>query len=241
MTEQAREIAKYLKGRRIAYCPPFAPMHLLVPEMENGKYLIRHIDVDEEQVKKAKLFSIMGFEYREYYDFEPGRYVQLVRDPGEHDGCIVMSDTPMERRTNLRVLQLAKGDVLIAGLGIGMILYPILNKPDVDSVTVVEIERSITSMMHKTIVQWAKDAGKGLRIINDDIELFDHQEKKYDTIYFDIWDEISGDNWEQMKRLTNRFKYRRKPGGWMGAWRKADMRESATGHYRSDHKEGFAK
>lgn len=235
------DIEKYLKKNRVAYCPPFVPMHLLVPEMSNGKYLIRHIDVDEEEVKKAKLMSIMSFEYGEFYDFEPGTYVQLVRNPGERDGAIVMSDTPMERRTNRRILELAKGEVLIAGLGIGMILYPILQKPEVDRVTVVEIERDVTSMMYKTVVQWAKDAGKGLRIINDDIELFDHQEKKYDTIYFDIWDEISGDNWKQMKRLTKRFKYRRKPGGWMGAWRKAEMRQYATGHYRSDYREGFVK
>jgi spermidine synthase len=224
---------------RIAYCPPFTPMHTLIPESKSGEYEIIHFEVNEEDVKKAKFHSILAFEYGEFYDFEPGKYVQLQRQNGGID--IVMSDTPMERRTNLRVLKLAKGDVLIAGLGIGMILYPILNKPEVESVTVVELERDVIRLMKPLITKWAVEADKCLRIINDDIELFDHEDRKWDVIYFDIWDEISGDNWEQMKRLTKRFKYRRKPGGWMGAWRKADMRHYATGRYRSDQKEGFVK
>jgi len=61
----------------------------------------------------------------------PGRYARL------HVGhVLMMSDTDMERRSNVQVVQQARGHVLIAGLG--MILHPILAKPEVTRVTVVE-------------------------------------------------------------------------------------------------------
>lgn len=54
------------------------------------------------------------------------------------NGRLVMSDTRMEHTTNWEVVHEAKGHVLIAGLGLGMILHPILAKEEVLSVTVVE-------------------------------------------------------------------------------------------------------
>lgn len=228
------------------YCPPFTPMIELVPEMEYENYRIAHIDVTEEDVEMVQLRSILGYEYREYYDFEPGRYVQLQKIyPGKNGHqfySIMMSDTPMERRTNERVVRLAKGDVLIAGLGIGMILYPMIQKDEVHSIIVVEKAEPIIEMVGPLAYKWARKAGKKFDVVHADIfDLALSQNIKWDVIYFDIWSEVSGDNYDDMKRLTAKFKYRRNSGGWMGAWRKADMRESATGHYRDDHDEGFVK
>ena len=36
---------------------------------------------------------------------------------------LMMSDTPMERESNQKILDMAYGDVLIGGLGLGMILF----------------------------------------------------------------------------------------------------------------------
>ena len=45
----------------------------------------------------------------------PGRYARLFVN-----GTMFMSDTPMERNTNYAVVRNAHGNVLIAGLGIGL-------------------------------------------------------------------------------------------------------------------------
>ncbi len=54
----------------------------------------------------------------------PGRYVKLIADK-----ALQMSDTDMEWRTNGKFLYAATGDVFIAGLGIGLVIVPLLNKP----------------------------------------------------------------------------------------------------------------
>lgn len=54
------------------------------------------------------------------------------------NGRLMMSDGPYERRTNYAVVRAATGNVLIGGLGIGMILKPILCNPDVTHVVVIE-------------------------------------------------------------------------------------------------------
>jgi hypothetical protein len=63
----------------------------------------------------------------------PGTYACL-----RVNGRLMMSDTRMEHYTNYKVVREARGNVLIAGLGLGMILHPILAKKEVLSVTVIE-------------------------------------------------------------------------------------------------------
>lgn len=48
-------------------------------------------------------------------------------------GRIMMSDTRHEKITNYDVVRHARGHVMLAGLGLGMIAHPILAKPEVAS------------------------------------------------------------------------------------------------------------
>ena len=53
------------------------------------------------------------------------------------------------------------------------------------------------------------------------------QEIKFDTIYFDIWTNIGGDNYPQMKELHRKFrKYLNKNdiNKWMSSWRYDDCK-----------------
>ena len=72
----------------------------------------------------------------------PGKYVRLT-----HNGSVVMSDTSMEKRTNSRFCTDAHGDVLIGGLGIGMILLSIQDKQSVKSITVIEKHQEVIDMV----------------------------------------------------------------------------------------------
>ncbi len=229
------------RGTGGVYCPPFTSMIDLFPkELQEGGFAIKHNVLDEEFVKHEKLMSSINFSgYLETCDLEPGIYVTLHKSYSKNDGddrcALVMSDTPMERRTNRAFVDVAKGDVLIAGLGIGMVLPPLLNKDSVQSVTVVELEGDIIKMVEPAFRPLAKKSGKTLTIV--EASIFDWTLPKgamWDTIYFDIWSDICGDNWSEMKTLNRKFSRRLNDGGWKGAWRKADMRYLDTGVWRDD-------
>ena len=58
-----------------------------------------------------------------------------------------MYDTYHERIMNEIAVTQATGDVLIGGLGLGMILHPILAKPEVCSVTVLENSEHVAALV----------------------------------------------------------------------------------------------
>jgi spermidine synthase len=129
-----------------------------------------------------------------------------------------MSDTWMEQRSNMDVYLHAKGDVLIAGLGIGMILLAIQDKPDVRSVTVVEKQAEVIELVKPQLPIDGK-----VVIVNQDIHDF-QPVKRYETIYFDIWDEISRDNLKEMNKLHKKYRKWLMDGGWISSWRRNDCR-----------------
>lgn len=147
---------------------------------------------------------------------EPGDYVKLIVD-----GTLMMSDTPMERRTNREFLKNAKGDVMIAGLGIGLILHNLREKVKegiVTSITVYEKYRDVASL----VCPYYRDLP--LKVIEADILTYKpRKDEKYDTIYFDIWPDINTDNLEDIKLLHNRWKNHKRPGGWMDSWVKEKL------------------
>lgn len=132
------------------------------------------------------------------------------------DGNLMMSDTDMENETNYEIMNKANGDVLIAGLGIGLILLPLFESKDVRSLTVIEKFQDVIDLVHPAY------KNKKLKVICADI--FEWRPSKgvvYDTIYFDIWPNICTDNLIQIQRLHNAFKFklnRKNPRAWMDSW-----------------------
>lgn len=125
-----------------------------------------------------------------------GRYVRLI-----HGSECVMSDTPMEKRTNREFVENAHGNVLIGGLGIGLILLAIQDKEDVNQITVVEKNKEVIELVGNQLPLNSK-----VHIVNDDV--FEYKPLfKYNTIYMDIWNYINEDVYnEQMKPLISRYR-----------------------------------
>ena len=136
----------------------------------------------------------------------------------------VMSDTAMERRTNTPFFLNAKGDILIAGLGLGVIIMPIQDLPEVKSITVIERSSAVIELVTTQLPLNDK-----VTVIYDDIFKWKPKRRtRYDTIYFDIWDAICGDYYEAMRLLRKRFRtYKRDKDSWLGHWREEDMRIAA--------------
>lgn len=130
-----------------------------------------------------------------------GKYISLVDTKDPFNGCI-MSNTPMEKRTNRDILGRAHGDVFIVGLGIGLIVLPIQEKEEVKSITILEKHPEIIELVGKQL-----PLNEKVRIIQGDA--FGYQfpkEVRFDCIYFDIWNYVNSDIYKEMKELKKRFR-----------------------------------
>jgi len=181
----------------------------VVPEGQRGCARIVHVKVD----KLSAIMSTMRGS-----PLSPGRICQLlVRNQ------LAMSDGENEFRTNQLVGWKARGDVLIAGLGIGMIVLPIMAKPEVRTITIVEKEPDVRALVEGPIRRALGDRAAALRVETADI--FDWKPTgQFDTIYFDIWNEMSTDDLPTITKLKRQYRKALRPGGWMGAWNENELK-----------------
>lgn len=129
------------------------------------------------------------------------------------DGQLWMTDAEFECRTNNAFVWEAKGDVLIAGLGLGLILNPVLKKESVTSVTVLEISPDVVAMIGP-LYQHSK-----LTVIHADVKVWSLPKRSFDFIYFDIWADVpNSDNREEITALKRRYRASLKTGGRTRAW-----------------------
>lgn len=192
---------------------------------KKGLAEIEKFTITEEGAKKANISYMFGGDYA-LQRVSVGDYVKLTVG-----GMLMMSDTPMERRTNREFIDKARGDVMIAGLGIGLILEnlkPKVESGEVKSIVIYEKFQDVIDLVYPIY------SNMPLEVRHEDILTYKPPKgEEYDTIYFDIWPDISTDNLPEMALLHQRWKNRRREGGWMGSWmrdflvrrRKAEQRE----------------
>ena len=189
----------------------FPRMATLIPEGKRGSAEVRHVTASTHDSQMSALKG--GANY-----IQPGTYAQLWVN-----GKLMMSDTRYERISNLEVVRQAHGKVLIAGLGLGMILKPILAKPSVTSVWVMEKEDDVIGLIWPHVEHPKLDVRKA--------DIFTWNPPKSDgpwnCIYFDIWPDHTTDNLPEMAKLHQKYKYyldRTDPYCWMGSWERDTLR-----------------
>jgi spermidine synthase len=128
-----------------------------------------------------------------------------------------------ERETQVELLVSARGHVLIGGLGLGLVIKPLLADPDVWSVTVLDKNPQVYKIMEPYLATWRgrqklkvviKDAAKWKPLASD-IQLFD-------TIYMDIWPTVTAMNIPSMVRLRKHYKPFLTEGGFYGNWAESE-------------------
>ena len=82
-----------------------------IPEGTCGSVRIKHFTITEKDSDLSTYRAILSGHRSTIVS--PGRYARLLVDGG-----IMMTDTPMERATNSLAIQVARGHVLVAGLGL---------------------------------------------------------------------------------------------------------------------------
>lgn len=197
------------------YCPDhknvefvFPLLHETVPAVDRGRIKVEHFTVSEDDAKFHNLRCMINGD--RWGTISPGTYTRLVID-----GSTMMSDTDMELLSCSPIMCHATGDVLIGGLGLGLILHPILAKPEVKSVTVLELDPEVIAL----VTPWLpKD--ERLRIVQADVFTWKPPRgTRYDAIWLDIWPDRTVDNLDEMKRLRKVWAPRRRwPGAYLGCW-----------------------
>lgn len=167
-------------------------------ESSNNKRTFKKPVLEDREINGYKLqnFHIKENDaYAIYHGIDTGDHIRLV-----HNGEVVMSDTKMERLTNQEFLNEAHGKVLIGGLGIGLILLPLLEDDEITEITVVEYSQEVIDMVSPQLPKCDK-----LRIVQGDVFTY-VPEHLYNTIYMDIWNSINSDVYmNEMVPLMDRY------------------------------------
>lgn len=195
---------------------PFVPMQKIVPPGKLGRIEVKHFTITESEAKFAALRAACG---------HPDELVQAGDYVSLYVGhTLVMSDTQHEQRTSLPFVKAATGEVLVAGLGLGMVLVPVLKKPEVTRVVVVEKEPDVVALVAPHV-----ESPKLLVVVGDIHQWTPPRGTKYDSIFFDIWANVCLDHLDDMNKLHHRFQRYLRPGGWMDSWKRCDL---IHGRYR---------
>lgn len=175
-----------------------------------GVAKVKKFTITEEEAKRNNMFMFVNFEPY-FMRVHAGEYVKL-----SVNGELMMSDTDMERLTNNDFVSSAHGEVMIAGLGIGLVLEALREKCKTGEVTRIVVYEKYQDVID--LVAWRyKDLPLEVRYA-DILEYKPAKGEMYDTIYFDIWPTICDDNLNDIAKLHQRWKFRKRKGGYMDSW-----------------------
>ena len=178
-----------------------------VPEGRSGKYRVEKFTVPPHDFHAWKA-GLTGGRY-----VPAGDYTRLLHDDMKFD-CI-MSDTPAEQRDHFCAFGAAKGRVLINGLGLGVFLEAILEKPEVEQVTVIEISEDVIKLVGSHHV--FRDDPRVEIIHADAMTWRPARGKRFECVWHDIWPTLCVDNLDDMKVLHRSYGQRCE---WQGSWGK---------------------
>jgi hypothetical protein len=215
----------------------YTDLHTIYPKepLVSPTYTIDSIVLSEEHVRLEQMrnfrnnWLVRGLKS----DFT---YIRLKKN-GEG---IMMSDTPMERNTNRDFIKNANGDVIIFGLGLGLVIIPLLKKENVKSILVVELYQDLIDLVEPILKK--HDTENKLSIIQGDcfeIHKSIPKDKKFDCVYGDIWISISQDNYEEMKILNKNWKNRinrENPNSFIDHWMKDHLKREIAQEKRSSYR-----
>lgn len=128
----------------------------------------------------------------------PGTYVRMYEK-----GNLWMSNTHAEYRDVSFFLNKAKGDVIVNGLGLGLVVHCLLSNIWVKSVTVIEKNPDVIALVAPYFAETY--GGRFTCIQADALEYKIPKGSEYDYAWHDIWLDITADNYPDMKKLNRKW------------------------------------
>ena len=134
-------------------------------------FALDDIRIDEDYVENSKIAY-----FRKEFPFITLNYKKVTW----------MNITPNEINTMEKGVGLAKGDVIVYGLGLGYFPYMISLKDEVKSITIIEKDKRIINLFNKYIFPQFKNQNK-IKIIEGDALKHNISPLKYDFAFVDLW------------------------------------------------------
>jgi len=192
-----------------------AKVEIDIPNQEFGKWAIDTMTVTKEQEESQKLRAVINHHSRYVPE---GEYKALWRTPKSGLSTPVMTNTPNEILDHYDFVEVAKGNVLINGLGLGVVLEMLMIKNklthNIESITFVEIDQDIIDNVGKHYLEKYPEMKLNFICANA-LEHKPAKDIKYDAVWHDIWDHICEDNLPEMHKLTRRYG---RITEWQGSW-----------------------
>jgi hypothetical protein len=161
-----------------------------VPEGEHGGWVVERFEVSESAAALEN--TVRG--RREGRLIFPGRYTRIGREGSD----VIMSDTPAEIHEH-RWLGQVSGTVCITGLGLGVAVQAALDNPRVTKVWVIEKEADVIKLVAG---HYRARYGDKLIVVHADAHVWKPNGRyKFDYVWHDIWPDIDGRHYEDMKKL----------------------------------------
>jgi hypothetical protein len=107
-----------------------------------GRARLRRWTVSPAEARAAERLQRLWSPFAEGPPLPAGDHTVLLVD-----GAFSMADAPFVLRNYVPFLEAAAGDVLLTGLGLGCLLRGLLAKPEVSSITVLELHRDVLELV----------------------------------------------------------------------------------------------
>ncbi len=173
-----------------------------IPDGKSGDWSVETFTVSEGDANLHNMRCAIN--HRTHRRIEPGTYKKLVRN-----GTIVMSNTPAEILDHVWFARWAKGAVLVNGLGLGVVLEMLLERPEVYHVTVIEKSKDVIRLVAPFY-----ESNPKVTIVNADAFTYKPEKGRvYGAVWHDIWDYITSDNLPEMHKLHRKYGRRTKSQG----------------------------
>lgn len=184
-------------------------MTVTCPVGKSGDVVIERFDISEADVRLSTVLSHGSS--RSYTS--PGEYTRLLIG-----NRLWMSDTRAERHDHVDFLIAAKNagngaHILVSGLGLGMVLTPLLTFGNVERVDVIENNPGVINLVGEHYRQLADahgielvihlaDATEGPKVVGTDGT---GRVKRWDVAYHDIWPDYSSDTYNDHKAMRRKY------------------------------------
>ncbi len=180
----------YEVNKKTIYANPYLS-NIKIPRITKGKFTLANKRIlPREKVARLKE-NTRCFQDRSlaqenylYYCDENMRFPALVEGT---DTCW-MTVEPFEIETFEQFIKEAEGHVLLCGLGLGYVAYMLSLKPEVKSITVVDLSQDVIDIFNEAILPQFENKDKITVVRGDALEFMrDTDLTGFDHVNVDIW------------------------------------------------------
>jgi len=180
----------------------------IVPEGKSGDWKVEKFTVSEEEARFNNARAMFSFSSRGRF-IEAGEYTRLMKE-----NTVVMSDTPAELDDHRWFISHAHGNVLINGLGLGVVVQGLL-------VNNHKVERIVVNEISKDVIDLVAPNFQYERLTINHADAFTWKPSngiRFNAVWHDIWNYICETNLKDMKRLHKRYGHWLQQPAFQGSW-----------------------